>query len=177
EFVTLKKKGVNYVGLCPFHDDKTPSFYVIYGADIDGFCRHVFQNPFAESGCGVGIFVVEPQAGDDGPFHTAAAHERAVGFKSHYARNLVLNVAVSFFVLFQEICRGVALFLGQFFQLCLPVCKQQFLHAVVCVGNGGDDACAVLGCSLLSFERTVERHFADAGVQHLVLRYVVCGGA
>ena len=24
EFVTLKKKGVNYVGLCPFHDDKTP---------------------------------------------------------------------------------------------------------------------------------------------------------
>ncbi len=28
EFVKLKKRGVNYVGLCPFHDDKTPSFYV-----------------------------------------------------------------------------------------------------------------------------------------------------
>src|SRR5574344_3122919 len=28
EFVSLKKRGVNYVGLCPFHDDKTPSFYV-----------------------------------------------------------------------------------------------------------------------------------------------------
>lgn len=28
DFVTLKKRGVNYVGLCPFHDDKTPSFYV-----------------------------------------------------------------------------------------------------------------------------------------------------
>lgn len=28
EFVTLKKKGVNMVGLCPFHTDKTPSFYV-----------------------------------------------------------------------------------------------------------------------------------------------------
>lgn len=28
EFVSLKKKGVNLVGLCPFHTDKTPSFYV-----------------------------------------------------------------------------------------------------------------------------------------------------
>lgn len=28
EFVTLKRRGVNYVGLCPFHDDRTPSFYV-----------------------------------------------------------------------------------------------------------------------------------------------------
>ncbi|NDW18419.1 DNA primase [Dysgonomonas sp. 216] len=28
EFVTLKKRGVNFVGLCPFHTDKSPSFYV-----------------------------------------------------------------------------------------------------------------------------------------------------
>ncbi len=28
EFVTLKRRGVNYVGLCPFHEDKSPSFYV-----------------------------------------------------------------------------------------------------------------------------------------------------
>jgi DNA primase len=28
DFVTLRRRGVNYVGLCPFHSDKTPSFYV-----------------------------------------------------------------------------------------------------------------------------------------------------
>ncbi|MDR0758354.1 MAG: DNA primase [Tannerella sp.] len=28
EFVTLRKRGVNYVGLCPFHADNSPSFYV-----------------------------------------------------------------------------------------------------------------------------------------------------
>ncbi|MBF0649351.1 DNA primase [Dysgonomonas sp. GY75] len=28
QFVTLKRRGINFVGLCPFHTDKTPSFYV-----------------------------------------------------------------------------------------------------------------------------------------------------
>ncbi len=28
DFVTLRRRGVNLVGLCPFHSDKTPSFYV-----------------------------------------------------------------------------------------------------------------------------------------------------
>ena len=28
DFVNLKKRGVNLIGLCPFHDEKTPSFTV-----------------------------------------------------------------------------------------------------------------------------------------------------
>ena len=36
DFVTLRKRGVNYVGLCPFHNDKTPSFYV---SPAKGLCK------------------------------------------------------------------------------------------------------------------------------------------
>ena len=34
EFVDLKKSGTNYKGLSPFHDEKTPSFFVSPGKDI-----------------------------------------------------------------------------------------------------------------------------------------------
>ena len=39
EFVTLKKVGANYKGLCPFHNEKTPSFYV---SPARGIC-HCFS--------------------------------------------------------------------------------------------------------------------------------------
>jgi DNA primase len=34
EFVPLKKRGVNYLGLCPFHNEKTPSFTVSPAKEI-----------------------------------------------------------------------------------------------------------------------------------------------
>lgn len=43
EFVTLQRSGANYKGLCPFHNEKTPSFYV---SPARGTC-HCF-------GCGKG---------------------------------------------------------------------------------------------------------------------------
>lgn len=43
EFVTLQRSGANYKGLCPFHDEKTPSFFV---SPARGTC-HCF-------GCGKG---------------------------------------------------------------------------------------------------------------------------
>ncbi len=43
EFVSLRKRGANYTGLCPFHNEKTPSFFV---SPARGTC-HCF-------GCGKG---------------------------------------------------------------------------------------------------------------------------
>jgi DNA primase len=34
DFVTLRKRGVNYIGCCPFHNEKTPSFTVSPAKDI-----------------------------------------------------------------------------------------------------------------------------------------------
>lgn len=47
EFVSLRKAGVNYKGLCPFHNEKTPSFVV---SPSKGYC-HCFS-------CGKGGNVV-----------------------------------------------------------------------------------------------------------------------
>lgn len=60
-YVNLKRRGANYVGLCPFHNEHTPSFYVhpaknIYkcfgcgaGGDAIEFVKNYEQKTFAEA--------------------------------------------------------------------------------------------------------------------------------
>ncbi|MDE6418244.1 MAG: DNA primase [Duncaniella sp.] len=36
DFVSLKRRGANWVGLCPFHNDRSPSFYV---SKTKGMCK------------------------------------------------------------------------------------------------------------------------------------------
>lgn len=36
DFVALKRRGANFVGLCPFHNDRSPSFYV---SKAKGMCK------------------------------------------------------------------------------------------------------------------------------------------
>ena len=59
--VTLKKSGSNYMGLCPFHSEKTPSFSVNEGkqfyhcfgcgksGDVIGFVQEYYRLPFVEA--------------------------------------------------------------------------------------------------------------------------------
>ncbi|MCK4593860.1 DNA primase, partial [bacterium] len=57
EYVQLKRRGQNYVGLCPFHEEKTPSFNV-----------HATRQFYHCFGCGVGgdvfSFVMEQEKMD-----------------------------------------------------------------------------------------------------------------
>ena len=59
--VTLKRSGSNYMGLCPFHSEKTPSFSVNEGkqfyhcfgcgksGDVIGFVQEYYKLPFVEA--------------------------------------------------------------------------------------------------------------------------------
>ncbi|MBF8301860.1 MAG: dnaG, partial [Candidatus Dadabacteria bacterium] len=60
-YLSLKRSGRSYVGLCPFHDEKTPSFHVndekgVFhcfgcgaGGDVFGFVMRYKNLTFAEA--------------------------------------------------------------------------------------------------------------------------------
>ena len=89
EFVTLRKAGVNYKGLCPFHDEKTPSFVVSpskqlckcfscgKGGNVAGFLMEHEQMTFPEAikwlGRKYGIEIHEKEQTEE---EKAAASER-----------------------------------------------------------------------------------------------------
>lgn len=105
DYVSLKKSGANYKGLCPFHDENTPSFFVHPGKGI-----------FKCFGCGVGgnviSFLMEieglsfPQAvrqlaerngvevPEEDPKAAKRARKRRKGKKLYFA---IMDMARSFF--------------------------------------------------------------------------------
>ncbi|MBR1838171.1 MAG: DNA primase [Bacteroidaceae bacterium] len=93
QFVPLRRAGVNYKGLCPFHEDKTPSFYVSpargvckcfacgTGGDAVGFLMKHEQLSYPEAikwlGKKYGIEVVDKELSDE---EKAAQNDREAMF-------------------------------------------------------------------------------------------------
>ena len=105
EYVPLRRQGARFVGLCPFHQEKTPSFgvsrgksfYYCFGCQASGdaisFLRHVEGLSFGEAltklAERVGIDLPEP---DD-----ASAREQARARARREALQQVMLAAQSFF--------------------------------------------------------------------------------
>ena len=67
DYVTLRKRGVNLLGLCPFHNEKTPSFTVspakgifkCFGCGKGGNSVHFIMGASAE-GAEITTFLAPP---------------------------------------------------------------------------------------------------------------------
>lgn len=91
EYVKLEKRGRNYIGLCPFHDEKTPSFTVSEdkqichcfgckkGGNVFQFIQEIKDIPFTEAvkelGDRVNIQVDVPNYSQDGGTHQIASED------------------------------------------------------------------------------------------------------
>ena len=79
EFVSLKKRGANYIGLCPFHNEKTGSFNV-----------NPARNIFKCFGCG--------KAGDSAKFlmeHEHLTYPEALRYLAKKANSRTLGTESS----------------------------------------------------------------------------------
>src|ERR1700684_1605766 len=97
EYVRLKKSGQNFSGLCPFHQEKTPSFSVSAvkqmhycfgwgkGGDVFQFVRELEKAPFPEAvrtvaeKCGIAI----PKPRERSPEERKENQERAALVELH----------------------------------------------------------------------------------------------
>lgn len=109
DYVKLKRSGSNFVGLCPYHDEKTPSFNVtprlgIFKCFGCGESGDVFKFVMDQDGIGFteavrqlaeryGVFI--PEEEDDEPSETTQLREgiyHALKFAGvYYYRNLIEN--------------------------------------------------------------------------------------
>ena len=101
DYVRLKKKGSNFFGLCPFHQEKTPSFSVnpelgIFkcfgcgaGGDVFRFVREVEGMSFPES-----VRTLAEKAGIELPEEGETSRERADAMEAVYG---ALRFAARFF--------------------------------------------------------------------------------
>ncbi|MXW64051.1 MAG: DNA primase [Bacteroidetes bacterium SB0668_bin_1] len=101
DYVRLKKKGSNFFGLCPFHEEKTPSFSVnpeleIFkcfgcgaGGDVFRFVMEVEGMSFPES-----VRTLAEKAGIELPEEGATSRERADAMEAVYG---ALRFAARFF--------------------------------------------------------------------------------
>lgn len=94
EFVTLRKRGINYLGICPFHPDRTPSMTVSSsrqsfkcfvcgkGGDVIEFLQEHENMSFYEAvswlGHRVGIEVPKPVFTDEEAAKIASARRSAL---------------------------------------------------------------------------------------------------
>ena len=91
DYVALKKRGANFFGLCPFHNEKTPSFSVnpergIYkcfgcgkGGNVFSFIREIEKIDFVEA-----VQMVAERAGVALPTPSAAQYQESSAVDSIY---------------------------------------------------------------------------------------------
>ena len=94
EHVQLVKKGRNFSGLCPFHDEKTPSFsvnpdrqfYHCFGCGVGGdvfkFVQEIDRVTFVEA-----LKFLAERAGIALPEHSGPSHEKAAAEDELYRAN------------------------------------------------------------------------------------------